>query len=116
MPVSNLASLAAAAFRVSARNGENAVLFAVADHVEAVDVRRAGQELAVMRNTRKALTTGVTWLTRDGVLSQPTSHIGALTLLSADCVLAWRQLGLKHDVNFTKCRYRSEHTKTKCRI
>ena len=69
-----------------------------------------------MRNTRKALTTGVTWLTRDGVLSQPTSHIGALTLLSADCVLAWRQLGLKHDVNFTKCRYRSEHTKTKCRI
>ena len=42
----------------------------------------------------------MTWLTRNGVMLQPASQVGALTRLDADYVRTWWQLGLKHDNDF----------------
>ena len=91
-----LTYLTAAAFLLGARNGENLVFIAVAVNLGGVDVRTGWQGLGVVRN---AWTTGVTFLTRNGVNLQPTSHVGALTRLDAMYMLARRQFGLKDDVS-----------------
>ena len=86
-----LAYLAAAAFPVRPRNGENLVLIAVAVHLGAEDVRTVWQVIAIADVTavRNAWTTSVTRLTRSGVKLQVAFLVGTSTRLFALDVRAW---------------------------
>ena len=103
-PLPILAYLAAAAFPVRARNGENAVFIAVAVHLSAEDVRATRQEL-LHRKWYKSLppadriivgnarSTGLAFLAIFNV--KPAADIRAATRHDAAYVWARRQLALE---------------------
>ena len=103
-PLPILAYLAAAAFPVGARNGENAVFIAVAVHLSAEDVRATRQEL-LHRKWYKSLppadlivvgnarSTGLTFLAFFNV--KPAADIRAATWHDTAYVWAGRQFVLE---------------------